>query len=318
MKIGLIVSNLLAVAYVGNACAVDWHNRPRPTSEPYISGDAFRARSDFIFDVTVKRFDPTKVVIGSTIFVDNKKLKEFFHLYHPRITKPYILITHNADDDTPGEFGQYLNDSKLYAWFARNIDRPQTNKLRAIPIGLANEHWQHHCCQIIDELRSGADRKRDYLVYCNIRVASWPAEREPVRLLFENQPFVLYEKERVNERAYLERIAQAKCTLSPRGNGLDCYRTWEALYLGCIPVIKTSTLDPIFEDLPVIIIEDWKQVTKKFLEGQYEKIKHGTYRLEKMYFDYWWNLIEQSQKQCRVENSVKSRFNFIKKHSYHA
>ena len=28
--------------------------------------------------------------------------------------------------------------------------------------------------------------------------------------------------------------------LCPHGGGLDCHRNWEALCLGCIPIVKTS------------------------------------------------------------------------------
>ena len=44
------------------------------------------------------------------------------------------------------------------------------------------------------------------------------------------------------------------------GNGLDCHRTWELLYLGCIVITRTSPLDPLFEGLPVVIVRDWEEV----------------------------------------------------------
>ena len=35
--------------------------------------------------------------------------------------------------------------------------------------------------------------------------------------------------------------------LSPRGNGVDCHRTWEMLYFGMIPVMLRSTIDQLFD-----------------------------------------------------------------------
>ena len=32
--------------------------------------------------------------------------------------------------------------------------------------------------------------------------------------------------------------------------------------LGCIAIVKTSVLDPLYEDLPVWIVQDWKEVTR--------------------------------------------------------
>jgi hypothetical protein len=48
---------------------------------------------------------------------------------------------------------------------------------------------------------------------------------------------------------------------SPHGNGLDCHRTWEALALGCIPIVKRSPIDKVFQGLPVWIVGSWKEVT---------------------------------------------------------
>eukprot|EP00581_Thalassiosira_minuscula_P011257 CAMPEP_0183725922 /NCGR_PEP_ID=MMETSP0737-20130205/21903_1 /TAXON_ID=385413 /ORGANISM="Thalassiosira miniscula, Strain CCMP1093" /LENGTH=356 /DNA_ID=CAMNT_0025957093 /DNA_START=32 /DNA_END=1099 /DNA_ORIENTATION=- len=60
---------------------------------------------------------------------------------------------------------------------------------------------------------------------------------------------------------------QYKFMLSPRGVGLDCYRTWEALYLGMIPVVKTSTLDSMYQGLPVLIVDEWSDLTPELLHG---------------------------------------------------
>ena len=49
--------------------------------------------------------------------------------------------------------------------------------------------------------------------------------------------------------------------ISPQGNGLDCYRTWEALLLQTIPIVRSSTLDPLYDGLPVAIVDSWEDVT---------------------------------------------------------
>ena len=45
-------------------------------------------------------------------------------------------------------------------------------------------------------------------------------------------------------------MAKAKFALSPGGTGPDTYRTWEALLVGTIPIVKTSQLDNLYSDLP--------------------------------------------------------------------
>lgn len=46
---------------------------------------------------------------------------------------------------------------------------------------------------------------------------------------------------------------------APAGNGLDCHRTWEALYLGCIPVVlrKEYCGD---DNWPVMVVDSWNEL----------------------------------------------------------
>jgi len=44
-------------------------------------------------------------------------------------------------------------------------------------------------------------------------------------------------------------------------------RTWESLVLGNIVIVKRSSLDPLYEGLPVVIIDDWREITLPNLQG---------------------------------------------------
>jgi len=85
--------------------------------------------------------------------------------------------------------------------------------------------------------------------------------------------------------------------LSPRGNGLDCHRTWEALYLDVIPIVWNSTLNSLYIDLPVIILDERSEITEQFLRAKLKeiatnKVKNPTvYRFEKLRFSFWRRLV---------------------------
>jgi hypothetical protein len=83
--------------------------------------------------------------------------------------------------------------------------------------------------------------------------------------------------------------------LSPQGNGLDCHRTWEALCLGCIPIVKTSGLDPLFADLPVWIVKDWSEVTLDNMKQVIEDYKSKTFNYEKLTLNYWQKQFQDKQ-----------------------
>ena len=53
--------------------------------------------------------------------------------------------------------------------------------------------------------------------------------------------------------------------LSPFGNGMDCHRTWEALLCGCIPIVRSSVFNELFEGLPVLIVENWSDISLQLL-----------------------------------------------------
>ena len=50
--------------------------------------------------------------------------------------------------------------------------------------------------------------------------------------------------------------------VSPHGNGLDCQNV-EAIMLGCIPIVKSSSLNSLFYDLPVLIINEWDELNEE-------------------------------------------------------
>jgi hypothetical protein len=66
-------------------------------------------------------------------------------------------------------------------------------------------------------------------------------------------------------REYLMALGQHRFVLSPRGNGLDAHRTWEALLVGAIPIVRSSALNPLYDGLPVLIVNDWPEVTPALL-----------------------------------------------------
>ena len=81
--------------------------------------------------------------------------------------------------------------------------------------------------------------------------------------------------------------------LSPIGRGLDCHRLWEALYLGLVPITTHTPIDSLMEELPVLIVDDFHQVTEEFLREQWEVMqqRYGGRPLRKLHFSYWKEMI---------------------------
>lgn len=257
---------------------------------PFVSGDGFRAYSDYVFDEEEcsLRFESMKPY--STIFVKTDYLETFFYKFHPSIPCKYILITHNSDHPTPGLFAPFLEDEKLVAWFAQNVEDKTHPKLHPIPIGIANRVWPHGNGSLIQKIQAKQLPKK-HLLYVNFTVLTYPQERQLAYNLLSRAPFS-YCAEPKQFELYLHDIASCVFVASPRGNGLDTHRFWEALYLGAYPIVKTSASDSLYAGLPVVIIEDWHEVTKELLRQKHEEFLRKTYSLDRLYMPYWMNLID--------------------------
>jgi hypothetical protein len=97
-------------------------------------------------------------------------------------------------------------------------------------------------------------------------------------------------------------VASSKFVLCPSGLGVDCYRIWEVLLYGSIPVIEHTPgwkigagWDKTFEDLPVMWCEDFLDLTPEILEAEYPKLvaKRSSYNYHKLTQQYWFDLVER-------------------------
>ncbi len=50
-------------------------------------------------------------------------------------------------------------------------------------------------------------------------------------------------------------MAESKFVLSPPGFGEDCYRTWEAVLLGAVPIVRRSPLQQLYDGAPVVVVD---------------------------------------------------------------
>ena len=102
--------------------------------------------------------------------------------------------------------------------------------------------------------------------------------------------------------SYLVQLRHAKFILSPSGLGFDCYRHWEAILMGTIPVIEhlnRTIKDGMFRNfdgLPVAWIDSYDNLTPQWLEQEYHRIvsQSTSYQYEKLTLKYWIDLIQSS------------------------
>lgn len=199
-------------------------------------------------------------------------LDSFVSAALPTIRAPFALVTTDGDvtvprDLRPETVSALLASPWLKSWHTQNHDGFRHPKLFPIPIGLdlhTRSGW-----------RDSAERRASTIRW--IRTNRSPIERQPLRVFTDLSrrqstldrreaiaaltgcAHVDFARRRVSQAAIWRRFARYPFVLSAPGNGLDCHRTWELLHLGSIVVTKTTSLDPLFEGLPVAVVEDWRE-----------------------------------------------------------
>lgn len=249
-------------------------------------------------------------------------LKNFVEKVLPKLTKPFILLTNNSDwtipDDVMYEFTRLVSHPLLTHWFSQNcvLDHP---KITRIPIGLdyhtliptrrmqfswsqPEKHpWGMKYDPIIQEqqlvkLQSSSRPfwERDVNAYANFHFLMTTRYGKVDRVDALNtipKDLVYYEPVRCTRNICWENMTDNAFVISPQGNGLDCHRTWEALCLGCIPIIKTSGLDPLFEGLPVWIVSSWSEVSKENMVAKINEFKGKDFQIEKLTLEHWRRMV---------------------------
>jgi hypothetical protein len=243
---------------------------------------------------------------GQSVYCHPTALKNFVHSYLPKIHYPFVLVSGDSDMTVPSdcltESTIVLDHPLLLCWYSQNCTSP-SDKLKQLPIGLdfhtlseRNHIWgpkqtlQQQESMLLS-IRSSA-RERLPICYSNFHFLMTTRYGYDRKLAVATIPqnLIFYEPRKIAREQSWKNMIKYKYVVSPHGNGLDCHRTWEALALGCIPIVKTSPLDPMFEGLPVLIVNDWKDITKELLDSY-----NPTGTPEKLTLSYWKYTLLQSR-----------------------
>jgi O-antigen/teichoic acid export membrane protein len=271
----------------------------RPSSYPYLSGDTFRKFADLVHDES-SRIDPSLVRQGDIIFVAAPMIEDFFKTIHPKIKNAYILITHNGDLNMHQDMAEFI-DEKILHWFGQNISFTH-EKVTPIPIGIENMYMHNYGkVPTFDRLRKSVLPKveKKNKVLFGFKISTNVNKRQPAFSYLSNSPIA----DKINfyliPSKYSKTLIKYKFVASPEGNGIDCHRTWEALYLDVIPIVTRSITMEHFQKigLPIWIIDEWHQLDDynvELLDGQYKKMM-ATFDRKLLHADYWLNMIMEKK-----------------------
>lgn len=225
------------------------------------------------------------------------------------INKPTILITSDGDRPVPGSYNTktiatILNHKYITKWYTQNYDRSVLHsKINPIPIGFDfhTEKWLINNSKqdkffFMQYCRKGPTKIKN-LIFADAHLSKSHIERELIYNLFKNNKNFVFLDSLKSFIEITKLYNKYLFVISPRGNGLDCHRTWELLMAGCIVITKTSSLDAMYinNNLPVVILQDWNElnldIENKLKRWEKEHIHKTTTSniYPRLMYSYWIN-----------------------------
>jgi hypothetical protein len=235
----------------------------------------------------------------SLIFVDSSALAHFQRIILPKLSQPFVLLTGDTDLGVPQEaLGSHkaqamLNDPRILHWYAMNCDlsldqQASEPKFSCLMNGISQWNGQLKDMQaayerdiglkygLFEQQMDESKEASNKWIFSSFRISNNPTERQALHDMVCSATdsslsaiTTCFYNETMSGLELYKVVAQHRFVLSPRGRGADCYRTYEALYLGSFPIVRTSSLDSLFADLPVLIVKDWSELTQELLQQTY-------------------------------------------------
>jgi len=260
-------------------------------------------------DTIINELKNTKKYLWIRLASRNKWTKKFdidlvadnIHI----ITNDIILVTTDGDLSIPTQIksttlNTILDHSCITKWYTQNYDGTYIHpKLKPYPIGLDlhTNRWligqtPYNKIQYMLSIRDTTITQQKK-IFSDVHLNANCRERKNLYKKLIDCAHTDFLVNCITTEDLYKKYREYIFSLSTRGCGLDCHRTWEIMFMGGIVITKTSSLDDLYINLPVVIVKDWKEcLDKNNLDIWYNKYHHLTnkdYILKHFSYNYWLN-----------------------------
>jgi hypothetical protein len=260
----------------------------------FIDGDSFKKVADFVYAPGIRHgedydnlqntLDLDSLRDRDIIYTHTFYVKELFRLIKNH-SKQVIIITHNSDQNIDGSF---IVPDNVIKWYAQNVNVIHP-KIKSIPIGIENDRWfkELNKRQVMTDKMSEAHHIKN-LVYMNHNPKTNFEKRGFLYEMFGNESWVTVKvgQNGIDFDKYINNLHSHLFVICPQGNGMDTHRTWESLYMDAIPIEQRNNNNASFENMPILLIDEWGEVNEKFLLDKWPEL-YCKKKTEKLNFAYW-------------------------------
>jgi hypothetical protein len=252
----------------------------RKSSSPYLSSDTYYEICDYKinskkdFDALLRnQKDFDRVYIKGHLV---NQFKSFISTMKPNSIK--VLIIMESDNiQYAHELVPILIIAKVI--YSNNLVG-KADGILPLPLGL--ERQCYRSAGVLRDFKKPYEldvskRKIGFLVAWNDKTN---VDRSKYRAQFRESKNSLVINSRVSPHIIHKLMRNTLFVPSPAGNGLDCHRTWEAMYLGAVPVVleKDFCGDASW---PVLVVPSWNFLIEKEIRELKQLYKESCVTSEK-------------------------------------
>jgi hypothetical protein len=234
------------------------------SSYPFISGDTYAGICDYRFNQKLSLAD-IKRKDGSIKLFLPANLKDRFLSELTSDKSDFsrdTLIIHN-EDNIPSSAEMNIFSKRFKFVYSVNW---LGDKAIATPIPIGLENWSllrnGVPADFLRLINQGLNptSKRSIRILSSFSIETNPTERSKAIEFAKSNNDVFQMPTFTSPKKYREMLSNSAFVLSPPGNGVDCHRTWEALYLGAIPIVLKKYWPFSHLNLPVLVVEEWSNI----------------------------------------------------------
>ena len=308
MKLNIITSTELAkfsnVVFAERISSEDYIPEPNKIITDVSTNEDFEYITYRLKNLTIYEND---VIFCHSDYIDTL----FYHLRKVKNLKNIKIITNQTDSLISKKLFQ-KKPRCVSTWYAVNVGF-EHKQLIPVPLGLASRFSKKNLTEdYFKEVVTKNDyMKKDINLYVNFQVNTNFVERSNLYKIFTGHDWVTQNFPDNDNNKYHQSLKEATFILCPWGNGVDTHRLWEALYSGSIPVTKQHVTYKSVEDLPILFVDDYREITYELLEQFLKNLDINKFNIEKLSLNYWIDKINaisinSNEKFTSSENSYIS------------
>jgi hypothetical protein len=202
----------------------------------------------------------------------------------------YICICREGDDPFIDDIVDDFPCVKY--WFAINCESSREN-VEAMPFGQSIGSTQRTMSSIeeINKLLATEKTIDNDIFVC---FSDNDADRASAKKILREKSFATVSNN-LPMGKFFSNIYHHNFMVSPRGNGIDCCRTWETIYLKSYPIVRRHAVYNHFADMPIAFVDDWNEISPEWIAGQKRALANRS--PERAYLEYWLKRIAEAKKK---------------------